>query len=113
MTTTAPLTTADLERMTRDDRWLGFGYLGERRNLRTYAIEETNGRRQLELMTQATRMDRDVIEEANAEGLTYDDLFTWANSKAGRWFADCYDTPHASSYRPTAARVASLRRHGA
>jgi hypothetical protein len=72
------LTTADLDQMTSDDRWLGFGYLGERRNLRTYAIEETNGRRQLELMTQATRMDRD-----------------------------------ASSYRPTAARVASLRRHGA
>lgn len=99
------LTTADLDRMSEDDRWLGFGYLGERRNQRFAAIEAT-GRAQLEAMTLVSRMDADVVEEANLEGLSYDELFAWANSKDGRWFADCYGTPAAANYLPSRARFA-------
>lgn len=98
------LTIADLDRMAEDDRWLGYGYLGERRNRRMTAIEAT-GRRQADLIEEVTRMDRDVVEEANVEGLTYDELFAWANSKDGRWFADCYGTPHAAQYLPNRARM--------
>lgn len=105
--TTAPhLTTADLERMTRDDRWLGFGYLGERAN--RLADTDPEAPAQPELVA---RMDLDVLEEANAEGLTYDELFEWANSKLGRWFADSYGTRHAVNYLPTRARVAHIRRN--
>lgn len=105
--TTAPhLTTADLERMTRDDRWLGFGYLGERENLLHSADPEAPARPEL-----VARMDADVLEEANTEGLTYDELLEWANSKLGRWFADCYGTRHAVDYLPTRARVAAIRRN--
>lgn len=71
--TTTPLTTADIDRMTNDDRWLGWGYLGER--------ERNSGPAQ-----HAT--DQRVIEFANHRGLTYDELFAWANSKDGRWFGD-------------------------
>lgn len=106
----AVLTTADLDRMESDDRWLGFGYLGERRNRREYAATELADRAQTAALVELARMDRDVLEEANVEGLSYDDLLVWANSKAGRWFADCYGTRHAAGYLPTAARVAALRR---
>lgn len=107
MTTThRHLTIADLERMTRDDRWLGFGYLGERENLLHNADPEAPANPEL-----VARMDADVLEEANTEGLSYEELFEWANSKLGRWFADCHGTRHAVNYLPTRARVAAIRRN--
>ena len=109
MNTTATLTTEDLDRMASDDRWLGFGYLGERRNAAAM-IDSGEATFPDTARAELARMDADVLEEANTEGLTYDELFTWANSKDGRWFADCYGTRHAANYLPTRARVASLRR---
>lgn len=106
----AVLTTADLDRMESDDRWLGFGYLGERRNRREYATTELAGYMQDLELDRLRRMDADVLEEANLEGLSYDDLLVWANSKHGRWFADCYGARHAARYLPSAASVARLRR---
>ena len=101
---TAALTAADLDRMETDDRWLGFGYLGERRNRREYAATELAGYMADHELERVARMDTDVVEEANLEGLSYDELFAWANSKDGRWFADCYGTRHAANYLPARAR---------
>lgn len=70
------LTTADLDLMERNDEWAGFGYLGERRNARL------NGKSIVDA-------DAKVLEAANAQGLTADALFEWANSKTGRWYGDC------------------------
>jgi hypothetical protein len=80
-TTAQHLTTADLDRMTRDDRWLGFGYLGERRNAHAAVAAGEVDPRQSGI---AEQMDDDVLEAANTEGLTYDELLEWANSKLGR-----------------------------
>jgi hypothetical protein len=71
---------SDLERATRDDRWLGFGYLGERRN--TLARQTPDAA----LLVEA--VDQRVADWANSHGWTYDDLFSWANSRTGRYFGD-------------------------
>ena len=72
MTTTTNLTAADLDRMSSDDRWLGFGYIGGRNN----AIAEG-----------WNVADADTLVLEMGQGMTYDELFAWANSKNGRWFA--------------------------
>ncbi len=69
MTTTQ--TTSTFDRMTSDDRWLGFGYLGSRQ----YADDAE--------VALADAFVFDVTAD-----WTDDELFTWANSKDGRWFAD-------------------------
>lgn len=99
------LTVADLDRMETDDRWLGFGYLGERRNFRQ-AIDSGEVGFPDTAAAELARMDADVLEEARIEGLSYDELFAWANSKDGRWFADCYGTPAAANYLPSRTRFA-------
>lgn len=74
--TAAPvLTLADLEAGYQHDDWLGFGYLGDRRNLRAAGIDSTVA-------------DVAALEVANAKGWTREDLFTWSNSKLGRWYCD-------------------------
>lgn len=73
------LTTELFNQMAEDDRWLGFGYLGERAN-----FLEGNG--DVEVVTDA---DEKAIAEANVMGLDEDELFEWANSKNGRWYGDC------------------------
>lgn len=89
-TTPAPLTTADLDKMLNDDRWLGFGYLGGREIARQKGDD-------------ITAADQAALETANALGFDYEQLFEWANSKPGRWFADdmlgC-DGRHADKYLP-------------
>lgn len=85
-----PLTSATLDALTEHDEWLGFGYLGER---------------QLDRRTPAevAAADAVVLDHANRRGLTVEQLFTWANSKDGRWFGDCMfgGTPHqAARYLP-------------
>jgi hypothetical protein len=78
-----PLTIADLDRAANDDRWLGFGYLGERVNVRTSTDPEAPAN---PVLVEAT--DQRVIDHANAQGWTYEDLFSWANSTSGRHFGD-------------------------
>lgn len=74
------LTTADFDQMTNHEDWEGFGYLGGRE----IALAEG----QTELVAKADAM---VLATANRAGLTAETLFnSWANQKAGRWFADCW-----------------------
>lgn len=88
-TSTAPrtLTRNDLKGMHNADNWLGYGYLGERHN---YLAREE----ELAIITPEAadaflaEVDQVVLDDANAHGYSYDDLFEWANSKNGRWFAD-------------------------
>lgn len=75
-------TSADFDRMTRNDAWLGFGYLGERRNYAEGHADEV-GRAVL------ATADNEALEVANNLGLTEEELFYWANPKNGRWFGDC------------------------
>jgi len=75
--------------LTKDERWLGFGYLGERRH--------QNHQPQ-------TEADLLALETAIGRGLTYGQMFTWANSKYGRWYGDCMfgcNGQHANEYLPT------------
>jgi len=67
-----PLVVADLETALKREDHAGFGY-AERRYL--------DGTRQREI-------DAAVIEVANELLMTADDLFTWADSKYGRWLID-------------------------
>lgn len=77
------LTTADLDKARNDERWLGFGYLQGRDIALNSTDPECPARPELVAAT-----DERIIADANAQGWTYEDLFGWANSKAGRWFAD-------------------------
>jgi hypothetical protein len=68
------LTITDLAKAAQDDRWLGWGYLGERSRQDNAVLVEA--------------ADQRVIDLANERGWTYEELFAWANSKLGRWFGD-------------------------
>lgn len=74
------LTVEDIEAGYDHDDWLGFGYL--------------NGRTYLEDDDQA-EADARLLAYANAHGWTAARLFTWCNSKPGRWYADDHRSPHA------------------
>jgi hypothetical protein len=92
------LTTADLEAMYRNDEWEGFGYLGGRRN--ALSNEDPESPAQPERVAEA---DAKALAEANRLGMTAEDLFEWANSKAGRWYGDCMfggAGRHAERYLP-------------
>lgn len=85
MTATATkLTTADLDSFTDRDEWLGFGYIGARKNgLEAAAAGEPGFT--VERIAVADEM---VLFHANRVGWTVDQLFEFANSKAGRWVGD-------------------------
>lgn len=87
------LTTADLDQMTTNENWGGFGYLGGRQN----ALDE--GRTEL-----VAKADAMVLGAANELEMTAIQLFNqWANLKVGRWYADCWfgaDGQHAEGYLP-------------
>jgi hypothetical protein len=84
---------AAFDRMLNDDRWLGFGYLGERRN------QLQAGR-----AAEVAAADVKAMAAANEAGLTGEELFDGANSKNGRWYGDCmfgsYASPSANLYLP-------------
>lgn len=65
------MTTDTFDRLTRDDRWQGFGYLGGRQHEDPELVADADAR---------------IL--ALTEGWTEAELFAWANSKWGRWFAD-------------------------
>lgn len=77
------LTTQDIEKAANDERWLGFGYLGGRRTMLTSTDPEAPADAALVAV-----VDEQLIAYANVHGWDYEDLFAWANSKNGRWFAD-------------------------
>lgn len=69
----------------RDD-FLGFGYIGGRRN----AIEATEtGEWPISVLEDVAAADALIIATAEKAGWSEARLFDWANSKDGRWFADC------------------------
>ena len=83
------LTTTHLVNMTTNVEWGGFGYIGER---------ERNGE-------DTTAADAMLLEAANHQGMTEEQLFDWANTKAGRWYGDCWfgaNGQHAEKYLPVA-----------
>lgn len=79
-TTTKNTASETFDRLARDDRWLGFGYLGGR--AATLDGSDEPARPGLVAL-----VDRMILEAT--EHWTEEELFVWANSKAGRWFADC------------------------
>lgn len=93
MTFPGELTVADLDRAARDDRWLGFGYLGERQ------------RRREDIAARVAEVDAALIDWANLVAWTYEDLLRWANSAMGRHFGDVT----LGSSKPLAYAVSEAR----
>lgn len=88
-TKTSRRTVSEFNLMYLNEEWLGFGYLGERRNQTDDRLVRT--------------ADVKAIDEANRLGLTHAELFDWANSKNGRWYGDCMfgnNGRHADDYLP-------------
>ena len=79
------LTVQDLDLMKNEDEWLGYGYLGERDNVH-YGVQ--SGERKATDAARMDAVDQMVIAHANANGFTYEELFTWANHANGRHFVD-------------------------
>ena len=69
------LQVSDLHATLTDERHHGFGYAGA------------------QYLPPATRQELDeaILEHANANGLIYEDLFIWADSKYARWAVDSID----------------------
>jgi hypothetical protein len=81
-TTTAPaLTVKDIEAGYTNDAWLGFGYLGGRRNA---AEAVRSGEWEFANVTAADEL---ALRIANEKHWTPERFFQWLNSKDGRWFA--------------------------
>lgn len=78
------LTVADLVAMADDDRWLGHGYLGTRRN----ALDSSDPEATVD-PAMVAKADQMAVDAANEKSLTRERLFEWANNKTGRWFGDC------------------------
>jgi hypothetical protein len=77
------LTVEDITKAQDDVRWDGFGYLGGR----IHALDNSDP----EAPAQPERVaatDVAVIAWANTQGWDFESLFTWANSRNGRYFAD-------------------------
>ncbi len=82
--------------MYNDERWLGFGYLGEREA----ALDSTDPESPA-LPDMVAEADAEALSHAAANGWDYERLFDWANSKDGRLFADCMfggSPAHAARY---------------
>jgi hypothetical protein len=75
--------------MTDDPNWLGFGYLGGRSNyLHEYDPECLAEMSSTDRAIHVAHIDGVIVRHAAARGWTDVELFAWANSKNGRWFAD-------------------------
>lgn len=94
------LTTTDLQNMTDDPRWLGWGYLGERERLNREVLDGVRDVDDLDLIGTADTM---ALAAANRNSYTYERLFFWANSRTGRHYADCQfgaNGQHAERHLP-------------
>jgi hypothetical protein len=74
MNTTQTFAPDTFDRMTEDEGWLGWGYLGERARHEDAAYVQ--------------ELDAQILRWVETLGWSLEDLFMWANSKDGRWFAD-------------------------
>jgi len=73
--------------LQRPERWGGYGYLGSRWTSLQDEVGRTKGPQTAEGEIVA-RVDAAVVGFAAAEGWSDEELFQWADSKDGRWFAD-------------------------
>jgi hypothetical protein len=75
-----PLTRDDLESLyeSEDPEWGGYGYLAERE----YGLRTAKGREVVEYA------DKAIVDHANAQGWTREDLFRWADSRTGRHYGE-------------------------
>jgi hypothetical protein len=69
--------------MQENDNWQGYGYLGERINALDGSDPEAPSN-----PTRVAEVDAAVVRYAQANGVSDEQLFEWANSKSGRLFAD-------------------------
>lgn len=77
-----------IEAFEAHEDYAGHGYLGERRAmLAAAATGEADADVVDGLIAQADAMIDRVVADL---GWDLDELFAWANSKAGRWFGDCW-----------------------
>lgn len=83
MTTTQAFTTDTFDTFAQRDEFLGFGYIGGRLSELDNSDPEAPARPELVAQTDAA-----ILTFASAWNWTTEELFTWANSKAGRYFAD-------------------------
>lgn len=74
------LTIDDLEAGYDHDNWGGFGYLGTR--------QDGMGKAKNRAIIRA--LDDRLLAYANEHGWTADDLFTFTDSKRGRWLAESF-----------------------
>ena len=72
------------ESFTRNDEWLGYGYLGEREN----ALVSVRTGEAGPMLADRLELADEAVLQATADW-SDEELFAWANSKDGRWFADC------------------------
>lgn len=100
------ITTADLQSMTKDDRWEGFGFLGARQA--AYASVES-GEWPASHLGFVMDVDFVVLQLANEAGLDAEEFFGWANSKAGRHFGDVV---YGASYGRLDASIAEATKFG-
>ena len=69
----AKFTAADIAAARKDPRWGGWGYLGERDSMNP---------------AMKARIDGILVDAANDQGWTPEELFQFCNSRPGRHFAD-------------------------
>ncbi|MCU0296965.1 MAG: XkdF-like putative serine protease domain-containing protein [Candidatus Nanopelagicales bacterium] len=69
--------------MMSNDDWQGYGYLGERQNALDGSDPESPAQTE-----RVAEVDAALLRYARANGVSDEALFTWANSKNGRLFAD-------------------------
>ena len=96
MTSTTTTATETFNAMENNEEWGGWGYLGERRH---YLQTEGHNHQRAAV----ARADQAAYTAAAERGLSPEALFDWANSKTGRWYADCAlsgDFATAARYLP-------------
>lgn len=83
MTTTQTFAADTFDTFAQRDEFLGFGYIGGRLAELDNTDPEAPARPEL-----VAEVDARVFADAILRGWTENELFGWANSKDGRWFAD-------------------------
>jgi hypothetical protein len=83
-TQTHTLDTVDILAGYGNDDWLGFGYLGERRN----AQDTTDPECAPVTDDRLAAADAAILSEANRRRWTPSQLFQWLNSRDGRHYGD-------------------------
>jgi hypothetical protein len=83
MTTTPSTDYPTFDAMTERDDFLGFGYLGARRNALDASDPDCPP-----VPEQVAIVDSLVLAYATEHRWSAERLFTWANSKNGRWLGD-------------------------